>query len=215
MMCGNRISESDENLFAQFRIKRQPGRGWSRGMRFVNDDRICIICGNPFHVPPSILKRGRSAGLCCSNSCRAREMAVNPSKFPKTIGRRGKGGFREDLGIYLRSTWEANYARYLDFLLKAREIRSWEYEAETFEFNGIKRGNRFYTPDFKVINRDGSIEYHEVKGWMDPRSATKLKRMAHFYPEIKIVIIDQKQMLSIRGTAGNLIPKWEKGIKPS
>lgn len=184
-------------------------------MRFVIEDRICISCGYSFHVPPSILKRGGAAGLCCSNNCRAREMAINPNKFPRTTGRRGKGGFREDLGIYLRSTWEANYARYLDFLLKAGEIRSWEYEAETFEFNGIKRGNRFYTPDFKVINRDGSTEYHEVKGWMDPRSATKLKRMAHFYPEIKIVLVDQKQMLSIHRTAGNLMPKWEKGIKSS
>ncbi len=188
MMHSKHISESEENLFARFCIKRLPEKGWSRRIRQI---------------------------VLSSNDCRTREMAISPSKFLRTIGRRGKGGFREDLGIYLRSTWEANYARYLDVLLKAREIRSWEYEAETFEFNGIKRGNRFYTPDFKVVNWDGSIEYHEVKGWMDPRSATKLKRMAHFYPGIKIVLIDQKQMLSIRRTAGNLIPKWEKGIKHS
>ena len=57
------------------------------------------------------------------------------------------------------------------------EILKWEYEPETFWFEKIKRGVRTYTPDFKVTEKDGSIIFHEVKGYMDARSKTKLKRM--------------------------------------
>lgn len=87
-------------------------------------------------------------------------------------------GTREDLGIYVRSRWEANYARYLNWLKSLGEIRDWKYEPDTFEFADIKRGTRFYTPDFKITEKNGETVYHEVKGWLDQRSATKLKRMA-------------------------------------
>ena len=86
--------------------------------------------------------------------------------------RRG-GGKREDLGFYVRSGWEANYARYLKWLVSIRHIARWEYEPETFEFP-VKRGSRFYTPDFKITNLDGTIEFHEVKGWMDQASRTRI-----------------------------------------
>jgi hypothetical protein len=82
------------------------------------------------------------------------------------IPRNAKGGFREDLGLYVRSAWEANWARYLTWLVSLGEIRKWEYEPETFEFP-IRKGSRFYTPDFRVVNRDETVEYHEVKGYLD------------------------------------------------
>ena len=119
---------------------------------------------------------------------------------------RTKSGKRADLGgMFFRSSWEANYARYLNFLKKQREIQSWQYEAKTFEFTEIKRGTRSYTPDFLVVNNNGLIEFHEVKGWMDPRSKTKLKRMAKYYPNIKIILIDSKEYKKIA--------KWKKLIE--
>lgn len=90
---------------------------------------------------------------------------------------------------YFRSKWEANYALYLDFLVKQYEIEKWEFEPEVFIFGEIKSGTRSYRPDFKVFKYDGSVEYHEVKGYMDPRSKLKLKRMAKYYPEVKIILI--------------------------
>ncbi len=121
-----------------------------------------------------------------------------------------KSGKREDLGgLYVRSSWEANYARYLTWLVEIGEIASWEYEPDTFEFTKIKRGSRFYTPDFKIINPDNSIEYHEVKGWMDPKSKTKLRRMAKYYPEIKLVLIDGDCYHAIAKQVRKIIPHWE------
>lgn len=104
---------------------------------------------------------------------------------------RAKGGRRADLnGIYFRSAWEANYARYLRLLVQQGQIIGWDYEPKTFIFETIKRGNRAYTPDFLVRFAGGRHEWHEVKGWMDDSSRVRLKRMAQFYPAEVVKVIE-------------------------
>lgn len=121
-----------------------------------------------------------------------------------------RGGKRDDLnGQYFRSGWEANYARHLNWLVEQKVISRWEFEPDTFYFEGIKRGSRFYTPDFKVFENNGEYAYHEVKGWMDPKSKTKLKRMARYYPMEKIVLIDSPVYTAIAKQMKGLIPTWE------
>lgn len=126
---------------------------------------------------------------------------------------RYKSGRREDIGIFVRSAWEANYARFLNFLIKNGEIKAWEYEPDTFMFESIKRGTRSYTPDFKVFQNDGSFIYHEVKGWMSPTSITKLKRMKKYYPEVRVDVIDKHRYRDISKTVSKMIPHWEFPIK--
>lgn len=121
-----------------------------------------------------------------------------------------RGGKREDLdGLYVRSAWEANYCRYLNWLIEQGEITNWEFEPDTFEFKNIKRGTRFYTPDFKITNPDGSIEYHEIKGWMNQKSRTKLKRMAKYYPDVKVIVIDSEAYHALAKDVRGFIPNWE------
>ncbi|MBW2178796.1 MAG: hypothetical protein JRG81_00245 [Deltaproteobacteria bacterium] len=121
-----------------------------------------------------------------------------------------RGGKRKDLNSqYFRSAWEANIARYLNFLLTIDEIKSWEYEPDTFWFEKIKRGVRSYTPDFKINNE----YYIEVKGYMDDKSKTKLKRMAKYYPNIKIEILDENRYKKINKDFKYIIPFWEHGKK--
>jgi len=123
--------------------------------------------------------------------------------------RQAQGGKREDLGDrYFRSMWESNYARYLNWLVEHQAIKGWQYEPDTFEFP-VKRGTLFYTPDFKVTNLDGSVEYHEVKGYMDPKSQTQLKRMAKYHPQVKVVVIDQQQYRAVAKAVAAMIPTWE------
>lgn len=122
----------------------------------------------------------------------------------------GKGGKREDLGgLYFRSSMEANWARYLNWLVAQKQILGWEYEAEKFAFVGIQTGTRFYKPDFRVTNKNGSVEYHEVKGWMNPKSATQLKRMAKYHPTIKVIVVDATYYRSVARTVKGAIPGWE------
>jgi hypothetical protein len=124
---------------------------------------------------------------------------------------RTRGGRRADLdGRYFRSAWEANYARFLNFLKARGEISGWEYECKTFVFEAIKRGTRAYTPDFKVTTGDRH-EWHEVKGWMDQPSRTRLKRMAKYFPAEKVVVIDAGWFRQANKTLAGAIAGWETG----
>jgi len=111
--------------------------------------------------------------------------------------------------MYFRSLWEANYALYLNFLKRRNDIRDWGYEVDTFWFLNIKRGVRSYKPDFKIFNNDGTIEYHEVKGWMDAKSKTKIKRMSKYYPKIKLEIIGQSVYKDLKNKLGKLLKFYE------
>jgi len=125
---------------------------------------------------------------------------------------RCKGGKRGDLGnIYFRSRYEANYARYLSFIIKNNcDIKRWEFEPETFEFSKIKKGTRFYTPDFKIYFKDGHVEYHEVKGWDYPKGKTARKRFAKYYPHLKLILIDEEFFRGVKHQGmDKLIPGWE------
>ena len=122
-----------------------------------------------------------------------------------------KAGWRTIGGIkkFYRSRWEANYARYLEYLKSQGKIKEWLHEPETFWFDKIKRGCRSYLPDFKVLFHDDRVEYHEVKGWMDTRSKTKLKRMAKYHPDVIIVVIDEGAYQYLEEVYAQYIPDWE------
>lgn len=130
---------------------------------------------------------------------------------------RSKSGIREDLQMFFRSTWEANYARYLNWLVANKQILKWEYETEEFElFRTVKgkrveykRGNRFYKIDFKIYNLNGLIEYHEIKGYLDSKSVTKLKRFRRCYPHLVIKLIDAQAYYSIQRQFRGNLPNWE------
>lgn len=137
----------------------------------------------------------------------AAELLKNrPSENTYSAAKRGR---REDLGgIYFRSGWEANYARYLNWLQQRGEIDGWEYEPETFWFEKIRRGVRSYLPDFRVHEK-GRTYYVEIKGYMDPRSKTKLNRMRIYHPTVEVRVVARKEYAAIRAAVGRLIPNWE------
>lgn len=115
--------------------------------------------------------------------------------------------------LYLRSQWEANYASYIEFLAFNKQIQSWDYECETFWFDKIKRGTNNYTPDFKIFNNDGTFEFHEVKGWMDARSKTKIRRMKKYHPNVVLRIID-KEWFKKNNSLSKIIPGWGTPAEP-
>lgn len=119
-----------------------------------------------------------------------------------------RAGFREDIGIYVRSAWEANYARYLNWLKSRGEIEDWEYEPQTFWFDKIKTGTRCYKPDFRVRER-GKVYFVEIKGWMDPKSKTKIKRMRIYHPDIDLRVIDERQYKATARVVCRIIKGWE------
>lgn len=137
--------------------------------------------------------------------------AKRGSLYPARKGATWKAGWREIGGQkkYYRSRWEANYARYLEWLRLQGEIKDWKHEPKTFWFEGIKRGTNSYLPDFWVQENSGAESYHEVKGWMDDRSKTKIRRMAKYHPDVKLIVIDTNAYASIKRSVEALIQGWE------
>lgn len=66
------------------------------------------------------------------------------------------------------------------------EILDWKYEPVTFHLC-VKN----YTPDFQVLLKDGTSEYHEVKGWMDKRSELNVRLMKKLHPSVVLKVIDK------------------------
>jgi hypothetical protein len=161
---------------------------------------------------PGSALRSESAAQGRSDALHARQLGLRGK--PRGHNRSTTGGPREDLGgLYVRSAWEANYARYLSWLKKMGRVLAWEYEPRTFVFARIKRGTRSYTPDFMVTLAGGRIEWHEVKGWLDQKSRTRLARMRRYYPNEKVVLIGADWFKSARANGlHRLVPNWEKHL---
>lgn len=81
---------------------------------------------------------------------------------------------------------EASYAELLQGRKLSGEIVEWRFESVTFKLAGDTR----YTPDFEVINADGSKEYVDAKGGgpIDPKSIVKVKCAAEKWFEYTFVI---------------------------
>jgi len=128
----------------------------------------CAHCDKEVKRYPSQVENNEK--IYCSLSCAAADKVQNNNSVYSSA----KGGKRKNLDdIYFRSAWEANYARYLNFV----DIK-WEYEPKEFEFEEIKRGTRFYTPDFYLPGGDRWIE---IKGYFDDKSQTKIKRFKKYH----------------------------------
>lgn len=92
--------------------------------------------------------------------------------------------------IFFRSSWEYYYAIFLEKLKREGKIKDWAHEPKVFWFEGIKRGVVSYLPDFCIYHNNGSEEWSEVKGFMDARSAVKLKRFKKYYPDLLMRVVD-------------------------
>jgi hypothetical protein len=135
----------------------------------------------------------------------------NGTYAPHRCGTTWKAGWREIGGVrkFYRSKWEANYAHYLQWQKVRGLISDWKHEPTTFWFKGVKRGCVSYLPDFWVQDNDAAESYHEIKGWMDARSLTKIKRMAKYHPTVRLVVIDGKRYEALRKSVSGIVDGWE------
>ena len=95
-------------------------------------------------------------------------------------------------GRTYHSRAEAEYAMYLDSLLKKKEIKSWtpQYKID-IRVNDVHIAN--YYVDFKVEHNDGTIEYIEVKGFRTQVGMMKfriLQAMMKDKENVKVTMIN-------------------------
>ena len=83
---------------------------------------------------------------------------------------------------------EAAYAGRLRILEGAGEIRDFVFEGEQIEL----APGCVYTPDFVVEMPDGSIEYHEVKGYERRGSPVRFKVAATKRPGCRFVMVRRR-----------------------
>lgn len=167
------------------------------------------------HAKQIVAKASRERWSSMSEQNRADFVQLQVKARHKSTAPRNNVTWKQGWGVvggkrcFFRSRWEANYARYLEWLKQQKQIREWDHEPVTFWFLNIKRGTRSYLPDFRVIENDGREIFHEVKGWIDAGSKTKLKRMKKYHPQVKLILIDTKGYKAIKNKMSNAIKGWE------
>ncbi len=107
----------------------------------------------------------------------------------------GNQGFRKDIGHFVRSTWEANFARILIY-----EGIDYEYEPIHYDL-----GYTTYTPDFYLPEKD---IYIEIKG-QDTKEARGKRIMTRKMHGIKIKVIEKIKYLRLQNHYKELILVWE------
>ncbi len=164
---------------------------WNIGLTKETDDRV--------------RKYGeKRKGYVCSEETRQKMIKAGqarkgrPDLLPKHGGR-GKGGFREDIGHYVRSRWEANFARYLNYM-----GMPYEYEPKTFSLSDTLT----YTPDFR-IHHHGIDIYIELKGWMSDKCKQKIDTFRIVCPNEHLLVVGADKYKALAKVYEPIIPNWE------
>lgn len=151
----------------------------------------CEKCGNEFKVTKYGIKCGRRfcSRECFDNSEYKRNIAIN--NLPKVQDNTkcyhlvSDAGYREDIGHFVRSSWEANFCR---ILIKSNI--KYKYEKKEFELsNGQKYIPDFYLPEYKL--------YIEIKGYKHPKWIKKFNLFRKEYSDVKISLIDEENYYEI------------------
>ena len=199
--------ETKEETKAKLRLRRGPlAAGWKGGRP------LCPICGKQISYKSARCGKHKIWTQAHRRNQARSSSATKRGRMPVNMQRPGqfqniRRGWFDINGrrLFFRSKWEANYALYLDFLISKGTIKSWSYEPDVFTFEKIKFGTRSYRPDFKIECNNGSFYYDEIKGWLDPKSKTKLRRMKKYFPAVDLRLVGRKQYLALAGAVGKML----------
>jgi len=111
-----------------------------------------------------------------------------------------KGGFRKDLGHYVRSAWEADFAR----ILKLHNV-DYDYEPQSFVLKKANGEVVNYTPDF-YTSVDNT--FYEIKGWMHEADQEKIDLFRQQYSQYNFVLISSVKFAELALKYKKLID-WE------
>lgn len=80
---------------------------------------------------------------------------------------------------------ESRYAGHLDMLKITGQIQGWRFEAVKLKL----APKTFITPGFWVVMLDGTVEFHEVKGFWEDDARVKIKIAAEMFHEFGFVAV--------------------------
>jgi hypothetical protein len=103
-------------------------------------------------------------------------------------------GKRPDLGVFCRSSWEANILRYFNHI-----GWKWLYEPRVFVFDQERRGAISYLPDIYLPEYDTWVE---VKGLLDSRARGAIRKFKKYYPD------EYSKLKAITGSPKTKASQW-------
>ncbi|MEK9167597.1 MAG: DNA polymerase III subunit alpha [Patescibacteria group bacterium] len=176
-MSRQRIAE------ARHRFYEHGGEPWNLGLTKENN-RIMASTGRKISKSLTGQSNIDKFGVDRAEEIRLRMSAAMRGKKNHMFGvtpPHRHGGYRKDLGHYVRSNWEADFARIL-----LHQGLSYEYEPRTFPVTLPDGSPTNYTPDFYIPSQE---TYYEIKGWLHDDDRLKMEEFQRQYPDIKLVII--------------------------
>jgi len=182
-------------IFEKLKIKRRkcnsPGILASRfthlkSSRFIK--KLCSRCGKALSSNP----KAKHCIKCHNYLNSINKKRLNKVSKAMLIGWKTKG-FAKKMhskrikykGIYMRSSWEVAYAKYLD-----KQGTKWEYEPKAFDL-----GKTSYTPDFYLPERD---TYVEIKGYWRDDAKKKFKLFKKKYSYIQIMLLEKLKLKCLK-----------------
>ena len=195
--------ESKEKIrAARIRFYQQGGKPWNYGATTENNE---IWSKTAEKISKALTGRtfeevyGTEKAKEVKEKISQRSRGKNNPMFGKPCPHR-KGGFRKDLGHYVRSTWEADFAR----ILKLHNL-NYQYEPKTFQLTKTNGEIMHYTPDFYVPSKN---TFYEIKGFLRDLDAEKLELFQGQYPEQNLVIINKTKFAEFALQYKTLV-NWE------
>jgi len=96
------------------------------------------------------------------------------------------------------SALEAHYCDQLAVLVKAGEIKSYRTQVRyPLKMNGITITTHIV--DFEVVDNDGKLQIHEVKGFATREWAIKHKLFLQCYPDIEYIVVRDSSSNRMQG----------------
>lgn len=201
-----------ENIERMTLTKRRQGRSgevvpWNKGLTKETDPRVAKNARNTQKTKRQQVSEGTfsvwNTGLSKDLDPRVEKNAKSLTRAyaegrRASVGGTSRGGRREDLGFYVRSSWEANFARLLNFLGV-----NFSYEAERFSLSNGKT----YLPDFCML--DGSRRFVEIKGFWREGDKARIELFRRCYPDIALDVIDKEGYLILEKQFSKVVPNWE------
>lgn len=113
---------------------------------------------------------------------KVKEAWENGCYLERPLPKHGKGIGGYHNGIWMRSSWELEFAKNLD----DNNIK-WKYESKRFKLSNGKT----YTPDFYICHLNLWVE---IKGYWHEKAKIKFNMFLSEYPEEKIIVISEKPL---------------------
>jgi len=200
-LMGHFVSEKTRKKIGKSGLGREP---WNKGLTKYNDNRIMNVSKRVREWNKNFMSNEIKKQI----SQTLKKRYLDGMEIPNT-----KNGFRKDLKMSFRSTWEANYAR---ILKNNNKIINYENSRfALYDKNGLIEN--VYIPDFKIDENS----YVELKGHADAcdnwkcnckrckRDKRKLRFMKEQYPHIGIRLIGKKEYKELSQKYNSIIKKWE------